>query len=79
MANIIFSNHAKEMMGQRRIGEEEIKKALLDPDETLDGKYDAKIAHKTLNDKMLRVVYDISGDKYTVITAYITSKERYKK
>ena len=79
MANIVFSNHAKEMMGQRRIGEEEIKKALLDPDEALDGKYDAKIAHKTLNGRILRVVYDISGDKYTVITAYITSKGRYKK
>jgi len=24
MANIIFSNHAKEMMGQRRIGERDI-------------------------------------------------------
>ena len=49
------------------------------PDKVLIGKINRKIAHKLIDKKLLRVVYEEDAKNYIVITAYYAKPERYEK
>ena len=73
---IIFSKHAREVIGIRKIRKELIKKAILNPHE-VKKEGEVNIAHYYLNDKMVRVIFKKMDKAYMVITACITHKRRY--
>ena len=73
-----FIEHALERMKERSITEEEVIKAISEPDYVGKGYGGREVAQKLIDGKLLRVVYKRHGDKIIVITAYKTSKvEKY--
>jgi hypothetical protein len=63
----------------RGISKKLIEKTLFDPDEVIQENEEIKIAQKVVKDKMIRVVFKGKGENlYIIITAYLTTIERYK-
>ena len=54
-----------------------VKEALRNPDETVKGYEGRLIAHKLLNEHVLRVVYLKAEESIKVVTVYPAKKERY--
>ena len=75
--NIIIPPYAQERIKRYNLTEDLIKDALINPDEIVEGYEGRKIAHKMLNEHMLRVVYLKVEDGVKVITVYPAKKERY--
>ena len=74
---IIISKHAKERVEIYKLTEEMVKDALKNPDEIVEGYEGQKIAHKLLNDPILRVIYIKDNKNTKVITVYPAKKGRY--
>ncbi len=74
---IIIPIYAKERIKRYNLTEDVVKDALKHPDETVKGYEGRLIAHKLLNEHVLRVVYDKEDDKIEVITVYPAKKDRY--
>jgi len=74
---IIIPDYAKERIKKYNLTEELIKGALKNPDEIVEGYEGCKIAHKLLNEHLLRVIYLKVEDGVKVITVYPAKKERY--
>ncbi|KXB07188.1 hypothetical protein AKJ52_00745 [candidate division MSBL1 archaeon SCGC-AAA382C18] len=75
---IVFSDHSLERLKQRNISRRKIREILKNPDETRNGKYGRKIAHRYENDKLIRIIYIKKGEnRYVIITAYKTDPDRY--
>ena len=74
---IIISKHAKERVEIYKLTEEMVKDALKNPDEIVEGYEGQKIAHKLLNDHILRVIYIKDNKNTKVITVYPAKKGRY--
>ena len=70
---IIYSLHALERMRQRGIGKELIVLCIQKPDksEELEGVYRCV---KKIDNKVIIVIYRRENDKFTVVTAYLSSK-----
>jgi len=54
---IEFTEYARDSINDRKIEEDLIKEALSNPDENVKGKLDREIAHKIINGKLLRIIY----------------------
>ncbi|MCS4541941.1 MAG: DUF4258 domain-containing protein [Euryarchaeota archaeon] len=74
---IIIPKHAKKRIETYNLTEELVKKTVENPEEIVDGYGRRLIAHKRLNDYILRVVYEQRGKDIIVITAYRAEKKRY--
>ncbi len=66
--HVVFTQHAEKRMRQRDIERDTVRKALKDPDKTLNGELGRKIAHKLIKNKFLRIIYTTQNNKYIVIT-----------
>jgi len=66
---IIFTKHAKDRMKERRILKRDIEKVLLNPDR-IHRENHKIIAAKTINEKILEVVYIIENSKKIILTCY---------
>ena len=75
--NIIYSNHANEKIRERKISKSTIENSLKNPDAVIDSRGETKVAHKLINDKLLRIVYKAEKKTCVVISAYYTHPERY--
>ena len=73
---IRISEHAKRRMMRYELTDVQITQAIRKPDEVVKGHHGRKIAHKLMNDYVLRVIYD-ENDIVTVVTAYPARRERY--
>lgn len=78
MKKIKFTKHAEHKLLDRNINKTSVKIALEKPDELLIGKNNTKNIHRVVNNKILRVIYREDEYYYIIITAYLTSKEKYK-
>jgi len=74
---IIYSNHAKEKIDERKISKRIIENALMHPDTIINSRAGTRIAHKLIRDRLLRIVYRIEKERYVVITVYYAHPERY--
>ena len=66
---IIFTKHAKDRMKERGILKRDIEKVLLNPDK-IHRENHRIIASKTINKKILEVVYIIENSKKIILTCY---------
>ena len=66
---IIFTKHAKDRMKERGILKRDIEKVLLNPDR-IHRENHKIIAAKTINKKILEVVYIIENSKKIILTCY---------
>ena len=71
-------------MSRREIPDEWVIEALTSPDQVVEGYGGRAVAHRRYRirgkDKLLRVVFEETPEKYIVITAYLTSAvKRYWK
>ena len=78
MKKLKFTKHAEQKLSDRNINKTSIRIALEKPDELLIGENDMKIVHRAENNKILRVFFREDEYNYIIITAYLTSKEKYK-
>jgi hypothetical protein len=75
---------ARKKMGRRGIPEQWVRKALISLDQVVEGYGGRSVAHRRHSiqgkERLLRVVYEETQQKYVVITAYLTSDvKRYWK
>jgi len=75
---IRISSHAGRRMARYGIGEDFVIHALREPDYVVAGHRGRKIAHKFMNNLVLRVVYE-EDDTMVVVTVYPARRERYAK
>jgi hypothetical protein len=73
---IRISGHARRRMLRYGLGEDAVIGALRRPDRVVAGYRGRRIAHKLMNDYVLRVVYE-DDDVITVVTVYPSRRERY--
>lgn len=75
---IELSPHAEQQLQERNIKMEEIEEILKEPDQTVEGDKDRKIAQKIkVVDKkkfLYRVIYKKENAKYLIITVYRTTR-----
>ena len=74
MKRVVFIDHALERLRERKISKELVMQALNEPDSVDTGYPGRKIAQKSLNGKIIRVIHEERDDEILVITAYIISK-----
>ena len=77
--DITISQHAKERIKTYNFTEKIIIEAVKNPDDIVKGYSGTSIAHKLLNEHILRVVYIKEKHKIKIITLYPAKKERYSK
>ena len=75
---------AQRKAERRGIQKEEIEDVIVNPMQVVDGYGGRKVAHKKFfrdnKEYLLRVIYEETEEKYTVVTAYIASQiSRYWK
>lgn len=74
---IAFTRHALERMKQRNITKEEVLAAIREPGAKQDG-LGHLVAQREVDARLLRVFYVERDETLVVITAYKTSKNKYK-
>lgn len=74
---IIYSDHAKQNMVERRISNKEVETTILNPEKLTDSKKGRIIAQKTIGNRILRVVYKETEKVYIIVTLYYTKVGRY--
>jgi len=75
---IKMSGHARRRMAKYGLREDMVIGALRKPDRVSAGYHGRRIAHKFMDDYVLRVVYE-EDDVITVVTVYPARRERYEK
>lgn len=76
---IIFTKHALERMKQRAITRDEVIQTISTSKDEMTDSFGHSIAQVDSNGKKLRVFFIGRGDDIIVITAYKTSKEKYRR
>lgn len=76
--DIIIAKHAEERIRTYRLSKDDVKDAIEHPIFVVDGYGGRLIAHKHLNDYILRVIYEEYRGRAIVITVYPTKKGRYE-
>ncbi len=74
---ILLTRHLLDAAKDYSLEIKSVLYALVFPDEVIRGHSGRFVAHKLLNDYMVRVVYHYEDDIPVVITVYIARKERY--
>lgn len=76
---IIYTEHAEENITERKLEKEIIEDILRNPDQVISSRFGRQIAQRTVNGKLLRVIYEQQSNIYIVVTAYFTGTERYRR
>ena len=71
---ITYTAHAEARMDFRKISKTEVEEAISQPYLTALSRLGRTIAVKKKGDKYLKVIYDKSNDKITVVTVYWTRR-----
>jgi hypothetical protein len=71
---ITYTEHAEARMDFRKISKTEVEEAISHPNLTALSRLGRTIAAKKKGDKYLKVIYDKSNDKITVVTVYWTRR-----
>jgi len=79
---ITFSQHAEEQLKERNLDKSLVEKAVLKPDQIIEGKKGRKIAQRlcTIKNKkyLLRIIYTEQKNTIEIVTSYLTTKiEKY--
>ena len=74
---LLLTNHLLDAAEEYEVKLKDILNAVLFPDEVVRGHSGRFVAHKLLNDYLVRVVYEYENGFPVVITLYIAKKERY--
>ena len=74
MKKVFFVQHALDRMSERSITEEQVKSTLNLPDQIDCRNEKRKIAHRFIEGRLLRVIYEEDDDAVIVVSAYCTSK-----
>lgn len=74
MKRVTFIPHAEERLKDRGIPRELVISTIEKPDSLDEGYGGRKVAQRSLNGKLIRVIYEERDDEILIITAYITSK-----
>jgi len=72
-----ISGHAWKRIARYGLDEELVVQALRHPDRLVEGHHGRRIAHKSMNGFVVRVVYEEDGS-LTVVTVYPARRERYE-
>ncbi len=67
---ILFSQHAKDMLKERNFTQKEIKSVIRNPDRTEEKEGGVKHFLKQIQNRVLRIVVKESKTSYTVITMF---------
>ena len=73
----VYTKHAEERIKMRNIKKKDVEQCIINM-ETVEKRNEVTIAQKTINEKILRVVYRIEDNAYIIITAYLTTRKKYK-
>lgn len=65
-------------MARYGLDESTVREGLRHPDEVVDGHSGRRIAHKTLNGYVLRIVFEGERDSPVVVTVYPARRDRYE-
>ena len=76
---IIYLDHAKQNINDRKISKGLIEDALTYPDEIIESKKGRKIAQKIIGKKLLIVIYKENKNTYMAATSYYSEPDRYIK
>lgn len=76
--SITISGHARKRMAKYELDEDLVIQVVRDPDRLADGYRGRRVAHKFMNDHILRVVYE-EDHVITVVTVYPARRERFEK
>ena len=71
---IEYTEHAKLRMKHRTILKSDVEEAILHPYFTVSSRLGRFIAVKEYGEKYLKVIYEKSNDKITVVTVYWTRR-----
>jgi hypothetical protein len=74
---IEISDHARQRIKRYGLDEKLVIAAMRNPDEIMEGYEGRKIAHKSLNHYILRIIYEEYDDEIVVVTVYPAEKRRY--
>ena len=71
---VTYTEHAKDRMKNRHITNLEVVEAISQPYFTVASRFNRLIVVKRYGDKYLKVIYEKSNDKITVVTVYWTRR-----
>lgn len=71
-----YSEHATFRMRHRAISKANVEDTIRNPDFSSITRFDKTVALKKYGDKFLKVIYEKSNDKITVVTVYWTRRLR---
>ncbi len=72
-----YTNHAEAKILERRLKKKLVEDIIIKPDRILPSVSNRKIAQRSVNGRLLRVIYEETGEVYIIITAYYADIERY--
>ena len=75
---IVFSDHAKEQLKNRKITEKSVLQTVRSPEDVIAGFRGRKLRHRRFNDKILRVITYTAGSRITVVTCYYLRRRKYE-
>ena len=73
----VFTDHVREQMSKRQLGEPEIRQVLAAPEEILEVRPGRIVAQSVVGRYLLRVFVDVDRQPLELVTAYRTSKIDY--
>jgi hypothetical protein len=71
---INYAAHAKSRMKHRKISKSEVEDAVLHPYFSIPSRFGRSIVVRKYGDKYLKVIYEKSNDKITVVRVYWTRR-----
>ena len=74
---IIYSEHAKQNLLERKIPESYVLETLDYPEKIIVSRKGRKIAQKQIGNRLLRVIYKETEKVYIIVTVYYAKSERY--
>ena len=76
---LLITFHALERARRWKLGDRQIIRALLEPQEVLRGHRNRYIAHRRAGRHVIRVIYEYDDKKPVVVTVYYPFADRYFK
>lgn len=68
--NIVFTNHAKYRLNERKISATDVKQVIKNLSSKRADEYGMIVISKSFGKRSLEVVYKVDGNKIIIITAY---------
>jgi len=77
VVTILLTFHAVERAQRWKLGERQVIRTLLEPEEVLRGHRNRYIAHRRIGKHVVRAIYEYDNRRPVVITVYFPLAERY--